>query len=233
MDTEPPGLSRVESHRARDAAGTKRAVLDASLRLFTERGFAGTSMRDIALASGVSQPLIHHHFGTKDDLYTAVRHRIVDEYAATFPEIARVTDQPASVGAEVGRIFTFMRANESLLRMLAWLRLEGKHQMFPGDAELRQAMVQRIELAQRLGTIRDDIGAPYVVVMLEGLVLHWLDNRAFNTDLFATPPDDSTYLAHIVALLERGLAQEPSTRSSGSGSGTRQDLESGTGASGR
>lgn len=206
MKDVPPGGARDEPHRVRDPEGTKHAVLDAAQRLFTGRGFAGTSMRDIACASGISQPLIHHHFGSKEDLYTAVRRRIIDDYVARFPDIARATDRPADVPAELRRLFEFMRDNESLLRMIAWSRLEGRFRMLPGDAELRLAMVRRIELAQRLGLVRPDLDARFIVTVLEGVVLHWLDNREFNADLFDGRPDDRAYLEQAIALMERGLA---------------------------
>ncbi len=41
------------------------AVLRAAEPVFSKQGFAGTSMRDMARASGVSQPLIHHYFRTQ------------------------------------------------------------------------------------------------------------------------------------------------------------------------
>jgi len=49
-------------------AGSKKTyltVFQAAERIFAKQGFAGTSMRNISRASGVSQPLIHHHFKTK------------------------------------------------------------------------------------------------------------------------------------------------------------------------
>src|SRR4051812_33358197 len=99
----------AESIRVRNPEGTRRSVLDAAERLFAERGFAGTSMRDITRASGVSQPLIHHHFGSKESLYTAVRRRVCEEYTTRYPEATRVTDQPVDVRSELERLFEFLR----------------------------------------------------------------------------------------------------------------------------
>jgi AcrR family transcriptional regulator len=47
-------------------------VLDAARRLFAERGFDGASVRDIAGAAGVDAALVHHYFGTKQDLFLNV-----------------------------------------------------------------------------------------------------------------------------------------------------------------
>lgn len=47
-------------------------VLDAAARLFRERGYAVTSMRDIAAASGMLAGSLYYHFASKDDLLVAV-----------------------------------------------------------------------------------------------------------------------------------------------------------------
>ena len=60
----------------RSASGedlTARAALrEAALRLFAECGYAGTSVRDVAAAAGVSPALLFHHYGSKEGLREAV-----------------------------------------------------------------------------------------------------------------------------------------------------------------
>ncbi|GLY08627.1 MULTISPECIES: TetR/AcrR family transcriptional regulator [Actinoplanes] len=56
---------------------TARArIRDAAITLFTERGVAGATIRDIAEAAGVSSGLLRHHFGSKEGLRDAC-----DEFA--------------------------------------------------------------------------------------------------------------------------------------------------------
>ncbi|MEU4426887.1 TetR family transcriptional regulator [Actinoplanes sp. NPDC024001] len=60
-----------------DSDLTARArIRDAAIALFTERGIAGATIRDIAQAAGVSSGLLRHHFGSKEGLRDAC-----DEYA--------------------------------------------------------------------------------------------------------------------------------------------------------
>lgn len=47
---------------------TKRAILECSLRLFSENGFAATSVRQIAREVGVRESAIYNHFKGKDDI---------------------------------------------------------------------------------------------------------------------------------------------------------------------
>jgi TetR/AcrR family transcriptional regulator len=195
-----------ESTRTRNPERTKRAVLDAAERLFAERGFVGTSMRDIADASGVSQPLIQYHFDHKDGLYAAALRRAVEAYAARFPEAAHVTDQPLDVACEMQRLFTFLQENQLQVRMIGWARLEGKHELVTGCESLRRAMVQRIECAQQQGRVRSDIKAASLGVMLEGLLFSWFENRSLNARLFPEGIDDNVFLRSAIALFERGVS---------------------------
>ncbi len=50
------------------AQDTKTRILDAAERLFAERGYASTSLRNITTAAGVNLAAIHYHFGSKDVL---------------------------------------------------------------------------------------------------------------------------------------------------------------------
>ena len=45
-------------------------------------GFRGTTTRELALAVGVSEPVLYQHFATKRDLYTAIVDQMVVEAAA-------------------------------------------------------------------------------------------------------------------------------------------------------
>ena len=47
-------------------------IVRAALRLFTERGLAGTKMEDVAKAAGISKATIYLYFPTKEDLFKAV-----------------------------------------------------------------------------------------------------------------------------------------------------------------
>ncbi|WP_216217228.1 TetR/AcrR family transcriptional regulator [Amycolatopsis aidingensis] len=58
--------------RRRDAAATKRALLDAAASLFAERGFDRTTVRAIARRAEVNQALLFRYFGSKDALFEAV-----------------------------------------------------------------------------------------------------------------------------------------------------------------
>src|SRR5215475_4756475 len=55
---------------------TRERVLLVALSLFAERGYRGTSLRDIAKRIGIKAPSLLHHFPSKQQLYLAVLDRI-------------------------------------------------------------------------------------------------------------------------------------------------------------
>ncbi|MBY6262015.1 TetR/AcrR family transcriptional regulator [Azospirillum sp. 412522] len=57
---------RLDSHTRR------RAILDAALPVFAQKGFAATTTKEIAQAAGVSEALIFKHFPSKASLYEAI-----------------------------------------------------------------------------------------------------------------------------------------------------------------
>jgi AcrR family transcriptional regulator len=55
-------------------AGEQRRlqILRVAMRLFSQRGFRGTTTKEIALAAGVSEAMVFRHFATKEALYRAI-----------------------------------------------------------------------------------------------------------------------------------------------------------------
>jgi AcrR family transcriptional regulator len=55
-------------------AGEKRRlqILRVAVRLFSQRGFRGTTTKEIAQAAGISEAMVFRHFATKEELYAAI-----------------------------------------------------------------------------------------------------------------------------------------------------------------
>jgi AcrR family transcriptional regulator len=67
-------------------SATRERIVDAALRLFSERGTAAVSVRELADAAGVTVPGLYYHFASKADLIREVYRaqglgRTEDEYA--------------------------------------------------------------------------------------------------------------------------------------------------------
>ena len=65
--------TRATAGRGRRPGGpdTKGEILAAARESFAHKGFTGTTIRAVAAEAGVDPALVHHYFGSKDDLFLA------------------------------------------------------------------------------------------------------------------------------------------------------------------
>ncbi|HEV8649740.1 MAG TPA: TetR family transcriptional regulator [Actinomycetes bacterium] len=59
-------------------SGTRDAILDAARRAFAERGYDAATIRAVAEAAGVDPALVHHYFGSKEQLFVTTMELPVD-----------------------------------------------------------------------------------------------------------------------------------------------------------
>jgi AcrR family transcriptional regulator len=116
MRTRPARPSRDEA-----ATDTQARLIDAASRLFAERGFQGTTIRDIAELAGANVASGHYHFGSKQDLYLEVARA----------QFAEVDTRLASRGA-VPDDETLARASRAELERFLALRVETMLEFFLG-----------------------------------------------------------------------------------------------------
>ena len=88
-------------------------ILSVAGRLFATKGFEGTSMRDIAVACGISKSLLYHHFSNKDEIYSRVAVGSTLELYLFVRD--RVPDGPPSQ-----KIRAFMVATAEYFRRYRW-----------------------------------------------------------------------------------------------------------------
>jgi AcrR family transcriptional regulator len=70
-------------------------IMEEAARLFADRGFAGTSLQDIADATGLTRPALYHYFGSKEDLLSRLVSELTEGPAEKLEEI-RSTKASAS-----------------------------------------------------------------------------------------------------------------------------------------
>jgi AcrR family transcriptional regulator len=85
----------VKRLRERQAEATRQQLIDVARQLFTERGYAGTSVEDIIERAGVARGALYHHFPGKDALFAAVYQVVQAEVATAVVTAALAADNPA------------------------------------------------------------------------------------------------------------------------------------------
>ncbi len=102
---------------------TKQLILDKALELFTEKGYAGSSMSDIAKAVGIQKASLYSHFSGKESIFEALFDGILDEYVASIRELTEGDRRHTGVVSRLSDIFcTFIRYCKDNPKMYFWDR---------------------------------------------------------------------------------------------------------------
>src|SRR5215475_14370122 len=100
-----------------DQAGRER-ILAAAIRSFSETGYEGTTTAGIARDAGVTQPLVHHHFCSKEGLWRAAMD-------ALFSDVPRLVAVPVDASpsdrlvAVTERFVRFVAERPEVTRVIA------------------------------------------------------------------------------------------------------------------
>jgi AcrR family transcriptional regulator len=122
------------SHRSRARGSYKksevsrRQVLEAAVQALAARGYARTSVSDIAQAAGMSKGAVHYHFDSKDDLIAKVLEHCV---SVSRDRVRAVWDAPGAPREKIRRVIHEMRAvrrqGTAELRVMADLAAQAIH----------------------------------------------------------------------------------------------------------
>ncbi len=82
-----------------EAEKTRLALLKAALTIFSQKGYAATTLEDVAKESGVTRGAIYWHFGSKAELYSA----LLEEYSARGSEIVQAAVAEGGTMVEILR----------------------------------------------------------------------------------------------------------------------------------
>ena len=133
------------------ASGTRGAILGAARRAFAEQGYQRATIRDVARLAGVDPALVHHYFGTKQDLFVAAVRLPVNPVEQLAAVLAADPDQ---VGQRLVETFLSIwdhAAGQSPL--LALIRSAVADEQ--AAALLREFITEEV-----LGPIADRVGSP-------------------------------------------------------------------------
>lgn len=86
--------------------GTARRIEDAALQLFFDRGYPSTTMREIAMACGLTAGALYNHFPSKDQILVSIVERVHEELERL------LLDAAAAAGDDPGaRLAALVRAH--------------------------------------------------------------------------------------------------------------------------
>ncbi len=125
------------------AADRRAQIINVSKRLFCQKGFNGTTTKEIAQASGISEAMIFRHFASKEDLYTAIIDHRIQEVGDSLSDEAMLACDDERVFGDFARfVLEKTSENPTMLRLLYFSALEGHRlsDIFYSNHEIKKVM---------------------------------------------------------------------------------------------
>lgn len=113
------GLESTEKNGFAEELRKKELILNAATTLFANKGYSGTSVREIVELAGVTKPTLYYYFKNKEDLYI----KLIDEAMLTFFDVfdnalAAPGSMRTRLFAMFAGVYQLCRGNIDLLRMV-------------------------------------------------------------------------------------------------------------------
>jgi TetR/AcrR family transcriptional regulator len=200
------------------ADARRRQLIEVAISLFSQKGFRGTTTKEIALAARVNEAIIFRHFATKEDLYTAILDYKagevrVDEWLEEFKRHAERRDDEALFRSFAHRIIDRHRHDMDFLRLMLYSALEG-HELARNFHEKQFKPINEffngyIARRQREGAFR--AGNPKIILQafIGMIVNHVLTTRLF--DFESIRISDKEAVKSFPLLLLDGLRLAPAS----------------------
>lgn len=226
-------------------------IIRVAVRLFSERGFRGTTTKEIAQAAGVSEAIIFRHFATKDDLYTAIidykgcsgqgggpaapgaARPVLEQICGGVVEAAEATDDLAVFSGVALSMLEHHQHEPEFLRLLMYLALENHSlaQIF-WDNNVRvlyEFLGDYVRRRQREGAFRDVEPTAAVRVFVGAIIHHSLVNLLWDKDPARRLLNVSNEEAarEFAEILLRGVAADPSACAPAAGDAAARNREGG------
>jgi AcrR family transcriptional regulator len=189
----------------------RAALIRAAVRVFKEKGFHETTVRDIGRAAEMTQGSIYNYVGSKDDILYLVCDQIVSEYQdETRKALANSPDPLERVRFAVRAVCEVMyRHQEEIL-----LIYQDSHLL---DGKSRRVILARVEefvgmfetiLAEAAGALGRELPNPHFAANILTFLPTMIALRRWSLKRSMTP---ESVIEGLVEFLTRGLGFEPPT----------------------
>lgn len=105
---------------AHSDSDTREKILTSALELFSQRGFEGASIRDIAEKAGINKSLVHYHFRSKSDVLVELARGFLDEALSQMGDFQSLSDfsQPGALEQFLTQRLDYLLDHRSFLNIL-------------------------------------------------------------------------------------------------------------------
>jgi AcrR family transcriptional regulator len=144
-------------------SGTKKRIFEESIRLFAQKGYRATTVREIAKAVGIQQSAIYNHFKNKEDILNT----IVSTLSSSSLDLL-MADKPIEESAKKGK--GFLREFATSFKLLAYDDKSEKFFRFMMIELMQNAKMREIFLNDFHKAHLKVLSQAFFVMMQEGMV---------------------------------------------------------------
>jgi AcrR family transcriptional regulator len=205
---EPRGRRRPGPSGSPDI---RAGILDVAELLFATRGFAATSVREIAERVEVTPAMIHYYFGSKNRLLQAVMERALEPMAVAVAEIEQAGEAP--LRALTQRLFALAAEHPYLPQLIT-------REVFLPGGQLQDDFLQHfaprlggrlptiLRSEQRQGRVDPELDPEITALLMLSLCFFPFIARSAAEAVLGIDYDEAglrSLSRHVTGLLERGL----------------------------
>jgi AcrR family transcriptional regulator len=218
-EPEAPSVPARGPGRPRQGDGpedVRAGLIAAATELFTQRGFDGVGVRDVANAAGVTPAMVSYYFGDKQGLHVAmiesVFQRLLDRVSALAQHEADEHENPLS---------SFVRLHITTLAEEPWAPQLILREVLAGAGPLRERFIE--DFARRMtaairgllqegidaGRLRADLDPNLAILSLMGLCVFPFLSHPVSGRLLDIQLDDDfrdRLIEHTLALFSHGVS---------------------------
>ncbi len=200
--------------RAYHHGNLRRALLDAALALFGERGTFDFTFRELSRTAGVTHNAPYRHFAGRSELLSALREEGLERLAEVERQaLARAGEEPRARVSALGEAYVRFALAEPVV-----FRLVLAHPLEEGTEKASQArgvesyrlLERTLEEAQRAGVARDDLSAKELALAAWALV-HGIASLLASGRLPSSPQRIKAYVALLSEIFFEGAAARRSS----------------------
>ena len=171
-------------------------ILQVAETLFAEKGFEGTSIRDISKEANINVALVSYYFGSKEKLLEAL---ILHKTSGLKEQLVRLIDENLEPLEKINKLIALyvnrISCNKGIYRVLHFeLASQKKALEIQSFSEIKKANLKSMELiiqeGQAKGVFRKDIIIPLLTPTILGTYFHFQMNKPFFEEILNLKTDE-------------------------------------------
>jgi AcrR family transcriptional regulator len=181
---EPLSVGSRRAKGTRDPEQTSAAILAAAVHEFTQKGYGGARIDEIAKRSGANKRMIYHYFGGKEELYLAALERVYASIRTAEAELNLTHRDPVDAVRELARFtWNYFLAHPEFLSMLGTENLlKARHlkrssRILGMHSPLVAMLGELLQRGAAEGRFRSGVDPVHLYVTIASLGFFYLSNR--------------------------------------------------------